>query len=214
MIFASKQKRIELLFDKYCSTVAECMKTFEKSFQSHCENSDKETARKNYAEVHNFESLADDIIEEIEVMMFSKSLFPESRSDILKLIELMDKVPNGAEHAVGRLVTQHISIPDEYSVKILELVRLCHKCVAAMLESARKLFTDYTNAAVAIGKVDELETEADIVEGNIIERIFSSEMDGFDKIVLQNLVEGLGAVCDRAENAADHILIMVAKRRV
>ena len=214
MIFASKQKKIESLFAEYCNTVTECMKTFEKSFQSHCENSDGETARKNYGEVHHFESLADDIIEEIEVMMFGKSLFPESRSDILKLVELMDKVPNGAEHAVQQLVIQHISIPREYTSEILELVRLCHRCVDAMLESARKLFTDYTNAAVAIGKVDELETEADIVEGHIIERIFSSEMDGFDKIILQNLVVGLGGICDRAENAADHILIMVAKRKV
>ena len=214
MIFASKQKKIESLFDKYCSTVAECVETFEKGFQSHCANNDRETARKNYAEVHHLESLADDIMEEIEVMMFSKSLFPESRSDILKLIELMDKVPNRGEHAVQQLVIQNISIPGEYSAEILELVRLCHRCVDAMLESARKLFTDYTNAAVAIGKVDELETEADIVEGSIIERIFSSDMGGFDKIILQNLIVGLGAVCDRAENAADHILIMVAKRKV
>lgn len=214
MIFASKQKKIESLFDKYCDTVAECMKTFEKSFQSHCENSDREIARKNYAEVHHFESLADDIIEEIEVMMFSKSLFPESRSDILKLIELMDKVPNRTEHAVQQLSIQNISIPSEYATEILELVRLCHRCVDVMLESARKLFSDYTNAAVAVGKVDELETEADTVEGNIIERIFSSEMDGFDKIILQNLIVGLGAICDRAENAADHVLIMVAKRKV
>ena len=61
-------------------------------------------------------------------MMFTKSLFPESRSDILKLIELIDKVPNGAEHAVQRLVIQHISIPREYTTEILELVRpLNHK---------------------------------------------------------------------------------------
>ena len=214
MIFASKQKKIESLFDEYCNTVTECMNTFEKSFQSHCEDSNRETARKNYGKVHHFESLADDIIEEIEVMMFSKSLFPESRSDILKLIELMDKIPNGAEHAVQQLVVQHISISKEYTAEILELVRLCHRCVGAVLESARKLFTDYTNATVAIGKVDELETEADIVEANIIDRFFSSDMDGFDKIILKDLVVHLGAICDRAENAADHILIMVAKRKV
>ena len=214
MIFASKQKKIESLFAEYCNTVSNCMKTFEKSFHIHCEDSDRETAHKNYREVHHFESLADDIIKEIEVMMFSKSLFPESRSDVLKLIELMDKVPNAGEHAVQQLVIQHISIPGEYTTEILELVRLCHRCVDAMLVSARKLFTDYTNATVAIGKVDELETEADDVEANIIERIFSSEMDGFDKIILKNLIVALGAICDRAENAANHILIMVAKRKV
>ncbi|MCK5114564.1 MAG: DUF47 family protein [Phycisphaerae bacterium] len=214
MIFASKQKKIEALFEKYCDTIAQCLKIFEKSYRTHCENGDIETTRANYANLHRSESLADDIIEEIEVMMFSKSLFPESRSDILKLVELMDKVPNAAEQAVLQLVSHRILIPTEYATEILRLVEVSHRCVIAMLGSARKLFTDYTNATVAIGKVDELETEADGIEGGIVERIFLSDMDGFEKIILRDLIRTLGGICDRAENAADHILIMVAKRKV
>ena len=43
---------------------------------------------------------------EIEVMMYSKALFPESRGDILTLLETIDRVPNQAEAVVRMLLNQ------------------------------------------------------------------------------------------------------------
>ncbi|HDY65678.1 MAG TPA: DUF47 family protein [Phycisphaerae bacterium] len=83
-----------------------------------------------------------------------------------------------------------------------------------MIESARSLFTDYTNATVAIGKIDELESDGDTIEGKLIEKIFTSNMDGFEKILLRDLVKQISQISDRAENVGDRIRIIVAKRSI
>ena len=167
----------------------------------------------NFSRIHGVESQADDICREIEVMMYAKALFPESRGDILGLLETMDKVPNQAESAVQMLVNQHISVPEAYRGQIKQLVKICHRCGNTMLDSAGKLFSDFTTATVALGKIDELESEADSVEEAIVEQVFSSDKDGFVKIMLRDLIKKIASVSDRAENTGDCIRIIVAKRR-
>ena len=44
-------------------------------------------------QTHKFESKADDIREEIKALMYGKALIPESRGDIMGLLESIDKIP-------------------------------------------------------------------------------------------------------------------------
>ena len=60
--------------------------------------------------------------------------------------------------------------------------------------------------------VDELESEADRMEADIIGRLFCSEMDGMDKLLLRDLVQHISGISDRAENVGDRLRIIVAKR--
>jgi predicted phosphate transport protein (TIGR00153 family) len=214
MIFISKQKKIESSLGEYRSKVTACLEIFEKSFVQYLENPDKILLEKSCVEIHKAESLADDIRREVEVLMYSKALFPESRGDIMALLESMDRVPNQAESTIHMISNQQISIPKEYHPQIIEMLNLCTRCGQAMVDACAKLFSDFTTATVMIGKIDELESETDHLEGSLIKQIFASDMDGFQKIMLRDTVKQIAAVTDRAENVGDKIRIIVAKRRV
>ena len=213
MMFLSRQKKTESQLNEYRNTVALCLEKFQDTFKRYCQDGDPAHLQTDYNELHHYESVADDIRREIEVIMYSKALFPESRGDILGMLEAMDKIPNQAEKAVQVMLTQHITIPEAFGPGVLQLVDICRRCVNALLDSSAKLFSDFTNAAVIIGKIDELESEADHVEADLTSRIFSSDMSGFDKLLLRDIVKDIAAVSDRAENAGDCIRIIVAKRR-
>ena len=214
MIFVNKQKKIESQITQYNQQVATCMDIFKEALRQYCENPDREAIKGEFDKVHKAESLADDIRQDIGVMMYSKSMFPESRGEVLGLLENMDKVPNQAEAVVHMIWNQRISIPEELHSEILGLVEVCCRCVGAMLEAADKLFTNFTNATVAIGKIDELESEADRIEALIIGRIFTSEMDAHDTILVRDLVKNISAISDKAENTGDRMRITVAKRSI
>jgi predicted phosphate transport protein (TIGR00153 family) len=187
---------------------------FQQAFKEYCAEPDRAQLEQNFSAVHRVESQADDIRREIEVMMYSKALFPESRGDILGLLETIDKIPNQAESVVHMLLTHHIVIPPAFRPSILQLVGICVRCAAALLDGAGKLFVDFTNATVAVGQVDELESEADHLEADLTEQIFSSDIDSIQKILLRDIVKNISSVCDRAENAGDRIRLIAAKRRV
>ncbi len=214
VLFENKQKKVEGQIAQYCDSVINCLDECRNAFRQYCQSNDRTELAANYEKVHKAESRADDIRREIEVVMYTKALFPESRGDILGLLETMDKVPNEAESAVRMALNQYVKIPDIIKPGTLQLVDVCHRCVNAMVESANKLFSEFTNATVAIGKIDELESEADFIEANLIEQIFSSDMEGWEKLLLRDLVKRIAGISDRTENVGDRIRIIVAKRRI
>jgi predicted phosphate transport protein (TIGR00153 family) len=213
MWFRSKQKKIEEQLAEYRKEVSLCLAAMVETFKK-CQGSyDRQFLDESIAQVHQAEGKADDIRKEIEVLMYSKSIFPESRGDILGLLEAMDKVPNQAESVVWMLKTHHIVIPAEFQSGIIMLAEICQRCVEQMLEASEKLFIDFTNASVAIGKIDQLESEADVIEAELTDQIFSSELNGTKKLLMRDLILNLAAISDRAENVGDRISIVVAKRR-
>jgi len=217
MLFMSKQKKVESQLADYNQKVSDCVSGFHDAIRNYCETSDRKKLEEDFQKVYRAESLADDIRRAVEVMMYTKSIFPESRGDILGMLEAMDKVPNQCEATLRMLLTHHLEIPKILRPGIIHLANVCHKAVEALLEASGRLFQDFTTATVAVGKVDQLESEADEIEAALTDQIFSGQQDtqsGWEKILTRDLVRYLGAVSDRAENAGDRIRIIVAKRSI
>lgn len=214
MFFENKQKKIEEQIRQYCDSIELCVRGFQDTFTEYCRNPDRARLRSNVNKVHKAESMADDIRRDVESMMYSKALFPESRGDILGLLETMDRVPNRAESATRSLLLERIDIPSSLSDNFVKLVDLnCH-CVRAMIEGVHKLFSDFTSAGILVGKVDELESEADRQEAGLIESIFDSDLEGTRKLQLRDLVKRIADISDLAEIVGDRMRIMVVKRRI
>ncbi len=214
MLFVNKQKELQSQISEYCESILKCMDSFQNAVQHYCVDSDRDAAKTSFTEVHKAESRADDIRREIEVMMYSKSLFPESRGDIMGLLETMDRVPNQAENAIRMIWNQYVTIPQEHVAELLTLVGVCCRSASAMVEAAEKLFSDFTNTAVAVGKIDELESEGDKIEASLIEKVFSGNVDSISSIIFRDFIECVASISDRAENVGDRIRIIVAKRTI
>jgi len=214
MIFKNRQKQVTDGIRRYLDKARECVSGFDRSFKAYCESGDLEELRKAVKTVHAAESEADDIRREIEDMMYSHALFPESRGDILGLLETLDHVPNQSESVIRDVLNQYISVPQDLRPRLFDLVDVSMRAVDAVFEATDRVFTRYQEAAEMIGKIDQLESEADGVEAQCLQRIFSSDLRGMDKILLRDLVRAVGAIADRSEDVGDRIRIMVAKRMV
>jgi len=207
-----RQQEIQERIASYCERVSVCVKRFEKTFTECADQLDRETVQHAYEEVHRAEGEADDIRRELENLMYSKAVFPESRGDILGLIETMDRVPNCAESVIRMILNQHIALPEGICEQLADLVSVCTGCALTMLEGVSQLFSNFVDASITVGKIDKLESEADRLEEKLVDWIFSSEIPDLQKILLRDLVDKIGGVADRSENVGDRIRIMVAKR--
>lgn len=196
--------------DEVLESVREMVKTFERCsgaydicFLKECSDA-----------VHAHERRADDLRREVEVLMYTKALFPESRGDILALVETMDKVANQAEKVVWMMRTHRLVIPAPFQPGMLHLARVCLTCAEALVEAAGRLFSNYAAATEAIGRVDQLESEADRLEAELTEAVFASSLDGFQKLLMRDLIHHLAQLSDRTQNVADRVRIIVAKRSI
>jgi uncharacterized protein Yka (UPF0111/DUF47 family) len=82
-----------------------------------------------------------------------------------------------------------------------------------LCQAIRYLFTDIEQAVPTIDLVGEKESESDKMERMLIKDIFSSPGDKADKILLKEVILEIGAISDRAENAADRVRIVTVKRK-
>ncbi len=213
-MFRNRQKEIEAGIGRYCTEITTAIELLYSAMEQYICQPNREALRTNLKTLHKAESRADDLRAEIEVLMYAKAIFPESRKDIMELLELLDKIPNSADSSARIVLTQYITIPPEFGPEVMNLLDITRKAVTHILEATQTLFHDFTSATVSVGKVDELESEGDRCEAALIESLFASRRDGYEKILLRDLFLHIGKIADRAENVGDLIRILVAKRRI
>ena len=212
MFLHSAQKDVQDGIEEYCRDVEACIAALLETLERYCQTQNRDDVRTGLPTTHAAESAADDVRGQIEVLMFSRGVFPESRGEILQLLEKMDRVPNRAEDVLRMILEQRILIPEPFAPAVMEIARTCSRAVHAMLDAAKTLFGEYARAAEHVGKIDEIESAVDRLLGALIERIFDCDMEGYQKILLRDLVARLASTSDSAEAVGEHIRVMVAKR--
>lgn len=165
-------------------------------------------------ETHTAESLCDDLRREIEHTLYRQALLPESRGDILGLLEAFDRLPNIAETIPFVIHSQCLDLPDEYVPTFRRLIEINVAAYRLAREAANTLMTTPKETLQKTKEVDKKESESDVVERELICRIFSSDQETSTKILLKELVLIIGEISDRAEKVADRIGIVAIKRQI
>ncbi|MCP4248719.1 MAG: DUF47 family protein [bacterium] len=214
MIFGGKQKAVESRIERYLECVDGCVDAFVACIEASLADESFESLVERVEETHQAESRADDMRQEIAVLLYGKALFPESRGDILGLIEAVDKIPNRAEAVVRQMQHQRFHFPPELSKQCHALVVQVRDCSRELTRAVAALFTDYNSAALLADRIGELESRADDLEFELIGSIFDSRRDTGEKILLRDMVQAIGDIADRAENAADRVRIVAIKRKI
>jgi predicted phosphate transport protein (TIGR00153 family) len=163
--------------------------------------------------VHKLESLADDLRRDLEEELISGKLLPQSRADLLAILEGTDLVPNMAEDIVDLFTIQKIEVPAELHADVQELLHAVLQTCAAMCETLMCLLQDLQRVRELRSEVDRLESRCDRLERHLLHRIFSLDLDLAHKLHLRDLVRSIAGLADQAESVADMAHWTAQKRR-
>jgi predicted phosphate transport protein (TIGR00153 family) len=212
--FFKKQRLIESLLYRYLDT----LRTTEKHFVEALDTCLNDGVCQHFdfliEQTHKFESKADDIREEINNAMYGKALIPESRADIMGLLELMDEVPRIFESLLYMIKTQKMIIPEFIVLDIKELIGVSLESCDVMFEQVQALFKRSEELRILVTKIDHNESYCDHIERRIITKIFDSELDPFQKLQLKDLIANMGEIADQADRISKRVHIISMKRRV
>lgn len=172
-----------------------------------------DVSRGPVADVHAAEAKADDLRRSIELTLYEKALIPESRGDVLGLIETVDRIPNSFEHIVADMHVQQLAVPKKFRERFLNLVEVNVDAYNAMRDSVRDFFYNRKNTVERLSHIDERESKSDQLQRKLIKNIFAADMDTGEKILLRDLVNQIGEISDGAEQCADRLILAVVKRR-
>jgi predicted phosphate transport protein (TIGR00153 family) len=164
--------------------------------------------------VHELESVADDMRRELELELYSGKLLPESRADMLSLVEAIDRISNIAENIVEFFSIQKLDVPAALHADVEDLLRKSLETCAAMSETVRLLLDDLSKIRGCAEEVDHLESQCDARERRLLRRLFDLDLDLARKLHLRDLIGSIAALSDHAENVADMVERMAVKRRL
>ena len=210
-----KQHEVQALITKYLEALKMTQENFSLALET-CLTDDKACGNFGFLsdETHRFESQADDVREEIKTLMYDKILLPESRGDIMRLLDGMDHIPRYMEIVLNIIKTQMLVIPDFLVADIRELVGASLEACELMSRQVEDLFKRKGQIKELVSVIDMKESQCDKIERQLISAIFESDLDGFQKLQLKELVIYLGDISDHVDMISKQINIMSLKRRV
>jgi len=161
----------------------------------------------------DIEKQADSLRRSIEDLLYRKTLIPESRGDVLKLIERMDALLGQFKGVMFRIEIERPVINLMFHDDLKAMNNCAVQCVEAMTLSLRAYFKDISQVADHMHKVIFWETESDKASTRLQKAIFGNEHLGLDlKMQLRDLVKHIDRIADQAEDMADSLAIFVIKR--
>ena len=213
-MFSKKQRQIESLIYSYLDN----LKITEKRFTEALNTCLKEGVSSDFdflaEQTHKFESKADDIREEIKALMYGKALIPESRGDIMGLLESIDEIPRIFELLLHMIETQKLVIPGFIVSDIKELIEISLESCDLLFKQVSALFKKSEELRSLVSTIDHNESHCDHIERRVITKIFDSDIDPFQKLQLKELIVNMGEISDQADRVSKRVNIISMKRHV
>ncbi len=162
--------------------------------------------------IREIESRADTVRRDIEGQLYVQTLIPESRGDVLGILENMDYLTDNAKSTILTFSIEQPVIPDDISKGFRELVDPVCQSVESLVQATRSFFYDLSAVKDHLHLVKFYEREADSIAEKTKRDVFSLDIDLAQKQQLRDFIIHIDNIADVALEVADRLGIATIKR--
>lgn len=208
-----KAKKIESNIEKFLKNIELGASVFELGIKEYLEGS-LDQFNERCERIQALESESDSLRFDIKFTLYSDLLIPDSRGDVLGLIETLDNVIDITEKVIMQV---SIEKPEIYPFLRKDFVCLSEasaKAVHMLIPAVRAFFIEPINVKDLLNQVHFWEHEADMAENRIKTKAFESEdIEQFSRRVhLRYFAEKISNIADEAEAVAERLEVYAIKR--
>lgn len=207
-----KELGIEKQIDEFLDQVIRSSLIFSQGAEFYLKKNEADFERK-LTEIQEIEHVGDRLKRSIQQYLYTKTLIPESRSDVMRLLEDMDALLDRFKGALFRMKIENLDIHEDFHEDFLLLIRTVNKAVDAITRSTRAFFKNIEAVRDHLDKVYYWESESDKISTRLQMAIFRKEELRLSHRMLQReFARHLDKIADRSEDVADRLNIYVIKR--
>ncbi len=207
-----REKQIQEKFDQYFDGLLQIVCRLREALASYLDQ-DRQPFTDLLEEINALENHLDGIRRDIEMEIYGRRLLPDTRGDVLGMLENIDKIPDRVQSVTRNLRLQNTEIPSllkgglrQLSDHIVEAIEILIKITYAFLNKPAEVRD-------LVSQLSRVEHEADLVEQRVIALAFDApDRELAHKMQLQRLIERVGSICDLAEDVGDRLMIASLKR--
>tara|TARA_Y100000591_G_C21730277_1_gene643666 strand:- start:393 stop:1001 length:609 start_codon:yes stop_codon:yes gene_type:complete len=163
-------------------------------------------------EISELESECDKLRREVERKIYSETLIPEIRGDVLGMLENLDKIPGQIQGNAHSFNTEKPKVDAELGENFFKLCDYASECISLLIEGSRSFFVDKKITIEKCLEVAKVESKADKVSTELKKTIFLNSENGLaTKVHLKYFVEIMDEVANLSEDVADRLIISSSK---
>jgi predicted phosphate transport protein (TIGR00153 family) len=210
-ILFRKSKELETQIDDYLDIVDRGALLFLQGIKFYLENRLDEFEIR-YKDLRVLESKGDSLRRDIENKLYTHTLIPESRGDVLGLLESSDAVLNRMAKTLLNFSIENPEIPDELKPLFIDLAQASSSSTENMVKAVRTYFRDLLAVRDFINKALFHEKESDKIAEKVKRLVFETKAELSWKAHMRIFAHHIELIADEAEDVCDRLAIAVAKR--
>ena len=212
-LLTSKAKTLQLDMDRYFEFIDEGAMLLEEGFAKYIDGN-FELFEEKITQIDRAEHEADVLRRHIKNRLYIEMLIPDSRGDVLALLETLDNVLDSTKHVAISICIEKPDIKDFLKEDFLELTRTTVNTVRELTLAVRAFFRQNFRVSEHLDKVHFWESENDKIEERIKRKAFASEeITQFSKKVhMRYFAERISKIADESEQVAERLAVYSIKR--
>lgn len=206
-------REIEAEIENYLDMVVKASFLFKQGIKYYLEGY-REDFEERLNSIDELEHNADILRRSIESKLYEKTLIPESRGDVLGLLEGTDRVLDRTAETLHQFSVESPFILPEIKPMFLELSEASMSALETIINGIRAYFRDIKNVRDFINKVQLYETESDKIFEKLIRTVFETDIHLSEKIHLRYFAYQIERIANEAEDVGDRLAIATIKRHL
>jgi|SRR5690554_6171394 len=213
--FFNKAGELITEIDAFLDLVDETSLIFQKGVRLFL-NGEEEKFDSNLKRISVVENKADDYQKSIKYKLVKYMLIPDSRGDVLDLLESTDNVVDNCKKVLVHFSIEQPYIPDFLKNDFLELTTQSVQSVDCLVKGIRSYFNNLALVNDYIHKVHYYEHEADELEELLARKVFTagSIKDLCLKTHLRYFISRIALISDLAESVSEKMAVAAIKRSI
>ncbi|MFW5873589.1 MAG: DUF47 domain-containing protein [Bacillota bacterium] len=207
-------EKLKTDFTDLAELVGNCMTDSLDALFLYLEEGETEKVKELTESVHEYESKADEKRREIITSILNGRLMPNTRSDMLNLIESIDDIADFSEDIIDEIIFLRLKFKHLDINRGKKMQELLLEQYGKLTRGLKLLFSDMNQALVYARQLEEIESKLDDIEEVMIREVGqNTELDAASKLSHRNLIKNISDLADIIEKVGDAIEVVISARQ-
>lgn len=205
--------KLEVNLVDLAELVGKCMANSLEALFLYLEEGESHKVKALIDTVHEYESKADELRREIITSILDGRLMPNTRSDILNLVESIDDIADFSEDIIDEIIFLRLKFTYLDIDRARQMQELLLEQFEKLTDGLKLLFIEMNQALVYARQLEEIESKLDDIEEEMIREIGQNpELNAADKLSHRNLIKNISDLADIIEKVGDVMEVIVSVR--
>lgn len=200
--------------DEFLDKVSEATMVVEQTYLHYIDKGTDDYLDEKMQQIFDIEVRGDELRRNVATVMFTQMLMPDTREDVLTLLDFLDNVLDDCVHLIALLCISRPELPNDFRPAFKELTIEVVKACQYMVQAARAYFMEPFAVRDHVHKISFHEIESTKITLRLGKTVHDSELPLEHKRFLVDIAVKLREIASHADDVGDRTAIFAIKRSI